>query len=204
MYTLAGLTLAIWLARAIPRELTLRPTVVYAAAGFALLMLFGLPAPFAAPSWQGFVWALGYAALGYVALEADAPPFPIALAVYVAASLLLVIAGLTLGPNSWPYSNPGPLTAAATIGLLWVIRGVRVPQRVVPMVLSAASLSFGVYLCHLLVIDYVLVISSTPGALLYGLSRPANLVYALAATVLLSFAVVWLWHRSRKLSFLLG
>jgi surface polysaccharide O-acyltransferase-like enzyme len=204
MYTLAGLTLAIWLARAIPRELKLRPTIVYAAAGFALLMLFGLPAPFVAPYLQGFVWTLGYAALGYVALEADTPPFPIALALYVAASLLLVFAGLTLDPNSWAYSYPGPLTVAATIGLLWVIRGVRVPQRVVPMVLSAAGLSFGVYLGHLLVADYVGVISSTPGALLYGLSRPANLAYVLAATMLLSFGVAWLWHRSRKLSFLLG
>ncbi|HEY5435576.1 MAG TPA: acyltransferase [Candidatus Limnocylindrales bacterium] len=129
MYALAGLTLAIWLVRAIPRELTLRPTIVYAAAGFALLMLFGLPAPFVAPYLQGFVWTLGYAALGYVALEADTPPLPIALALYVAASLLLVVAGLTLGPNSWAYSYPGPLTVAATIGLLWVIRGVRVPQR---------------------------------------------------------------------------
>jgi surface polysaccharide O-acyltransferase-like enzyme len=204
MYALAGMTLAIWLVRAVPRQLTLRPTLVYAAAGIALLMLFGLPAPFVAPYLQGFVWTLGYAALGYVALEAEAPPLPIALTLYVAASLLLVVAGLTLGPNSWAYSYPGPLTAAATIGLLWVIRRARVPQRVVPIVLTAGGLTFGVYLGQLLVLDYVGVISSTPGALLYGLSRPANLAYSLTATILLSFGVTWLWHRSRKLSFLLG
>lgn len=204
MYVLAGLTLAVWLARAVPRELTLRPTVVYAAAAIALLMLFGLPAPFVAPYLQGFVWTLGYAALGYVVLEAKTPPLPAALVLYVAASVLLVVAGLALGPNSWAYAYPGPLTVAATIGLLWVIRGVRVPQRMVPIVLTAGGLTFGVYLGHLLVLDYVGVISSTPGALLYGLTRPAHLAYALVATVLISFGVTWLWHRSRKLSLLLG
>jgi len=204
MYALAGLTLAIWLARAVPRELTLRPTVVYAAAAIGLLMLFGLPAPFVAPYLQGFVWTLGYAALGYVVLEAKTPPLPIALVLYVAASVLLVVAGLTLGPNSWAYSYPGPLTVTSTIGLLWVIRGVRVPAQVVPIVLIAGGLTFGVYLSHLLILDYLGVVSSTPGALLYGLSRSANLAYLIVATVVISFVITWLWHRSRKLSFLLG
>ena len=94
---------------------------------------------------------------------------------------------------------PGPLVFAQTIWLIGLVRSVHIPDRWRGAIASAAKLTFGVYLLHLLfVVGFQLTLDT------WQIPRMLTLVISWSATVVLSFALVACWHRFRALERLLG
>jgi surface polysaccharide O-acyltransferase-like enzyme len=65
------------------------------------------------------------------------------------------------------------------------------------------TLTLGVYLVHPLMLDVVRV-AALPGRPLGGLSPLGRLLLQWTFALSASTALVWLWHRSRRLTQLLG
>lgn len=99
-------------------------------------------------------------------------------------------------PSSATSCSAGPLVFAATFGLLWTLTAVPIKKRFQPAILWLSSLTFGVYLAHPLVLDYVLLVLK-PNS---GSSLVVSFGLTLGGTLLLAA----LWHRSRALTALLG
>lgn len=153
LYSLAMLTAAIWLVQTAGRT----PARDLAIASVAFLGAIGLPGYFGASSgWAAFTWPLAYAVVGYLVLCRPARPL-ISLPVYVVASVAILVATLAVGYDKWPDNDAGLLVFAATFGLLWVVTAVPIKNRFQPAILSLSQLTFGVYLVHPLVLDYVLI-----------------------------------------------
>ena len=116
---------------------------------------------------------------------------------------LVFVLGRSLGYNSWPYFNQAFTVAIATVGILLMGRSARVPARWAGTVTRLAGLTFGVYLAHFLVLDVV-------NRLVGGLNRvvdlpgPVNLFLVLIPSIVLSFALVAVWHRIPRLERVLG
>ena len=162
----------------------------------AFLAALGLPAYFGTASgWAGFTWPLVYAVIGYLLLSRPARPL-LGLFGYVAAAIAIFVATIAVGYDRWPDFNSGPLVFVATFGLLWVVTAVPIGYALRPRILWLSSLTFGVYLAHPLVLDYVLLFlkpnSGTALALSFGLTLVGAMLLAAA------------WHRSRLLTGLLG
>jgi surface polysaccharide O-acyltransferase-like enzyme len=208
LYFLIAAIVVLWLARGIPGrggEVAAPPRAWarYGLVAVGALLVFGLAATFRAPlTWTGFVWVIGYAALGLALLEGPHPSRRAGLVIYLVAAGLIAALGRIVGYNEWPYFNQGPLAVLATIGLFWALRDLTVSAALRDRLRSAAGLSFGIYLAHPLILDYVRLavvrdpIGDWPGPLRLGL--------AWFVTLALTSALVVAWHRSPRLVRLLG
>ncbi|MEA2518878.1 MAG: hypothetical protein QOF49_958 [Chloroflexota bacterium] len=208
LYFLIAAMVALWLARSMPGrggEVDAPPGAWarYGGVAFAALLVFGLAGAFRTPlTWTGFAWVIGYAALGLFLLEGPHPSRRVGLALYVAAALAIAVLGRVVGYNHWPYFNQGPLAVLATIGLFWALRGVTPSPALARRLRSAAGLSFGIYLAHPLILDYVrLAVVRDPVGELPG---PLRLGLAWVVTMAATTALVAVWHRSPRLVRLLG
>jgi surface polysaccharide O-acyltransferase-like enzyme len=208
LYFLIAAIVALWLARSIPGrggevEAPPRAWARYGLVALSALLVFGLAGAFRAPlTWTGFAWVIGYAALGLALLEGPHPSRRVGLALYVTAAALIATLGALVGYNHWPYFNQGPLAVLATVGLFWALRDVTVSDALGARLRSAAGLSFGIYLAHPLILDYVrLAVVRDP---LGDLPGPLRLGLAWFVTMAATMALVIAWHRSARLVRLLG
>jgi surface polysaccharide O-acyltransferase-like enzyme len=144
----------------------------------------------AAAFWIGYAWGIGYVGVGYPALEGRPQDPRLAWLLYAAATAALVVGVRIYGVDSWPVSYASPLVLLAAVAVIW---GLRPVSRAMPL----APLTLGVYLVHPLVLD---VITNLTSALRPELRLALDWGVAIPA----SFALVWVWHRSSKLSALLG
>jgi surface polysaccharide O-acyltransferase-like enzyme len=202
VYYAIALTVAIWLIRsaAFTKE-PQRPA--YIAIALALIAVFGLAAAFRVTlSWQTFGWALGYVAIGYAIIEGPSRP-RLGVVVFVAGAAATVTAIAALGYNTWPLLYVSPTVILTTLGALWLMNRATLPARLEPLIVRLGALTFGVYLAHPLVLAG-LRLTARPGGPLGGL--PATVVFVLTwiVVVVVSFAIVALWHRSRLLVRILG
>jgi surface polysaccharide O-acyltransferase-like enzyme len=200
LYYLIPMTLVLWLVRAAPHSISDRRTriaVWCAAAG--LIIPFGLAGTlYGSVSWVPFGWALGYGILGYVVLS-TAPPRWASVALFLGATAALVVTEQMYGYDQWEMSYAGPLVFAETVGLIGLVRSLHISDRWRGVVAGLAGLTFGVYLVHALFVQGFMLT-------LYRWQIPpmVMLVVSWSATVLVSFALVALWHRIRALEWLLG
>jgi len=201
MYYLVALTLALWLLRVAPKSAEGEMTRLAVGTAAAMLIVpFSLAAALRTNlSWASFGWAIGYAVIGYVMLSLPAPRRWISAAVYVGATFGLVVAEQLIGFYQWPMIETSPLILLQTLGLIGLVRSVRLPESWKPRVIAAARLTFGVYLVHLIFLDAVrLILARTDTSLLLALTM--NWL----VPVVCSFGVVALWHRSQTIGRLLG
>lgn len=207
MYFLIAAVVVMWLARAIPfradQIAARRAWFRYSIVTISTLLVFGLSATAQLPlAWAGFSWVIGYAALGVVLLEGPHPPRWVGLVIYLAAAAMTAALGRAIGFDRWPYFNQGPLTVLATIGLFWAVRSISLSPLLASRLQSAAGLTFGIYLAHPLVLDYLrLAIVRDP---LVGMPGPLRLVLVWALTIAVTICLVRVWHRSRRLVGWLG
>lgn len=201
MYYLVPVTVTIWLVRVGPRTIASprsRSAFVLVVAG--LIVPYGLVGAVGATlSWSIFGWALGYALLGHVLLETAAPRRWVSAGLFLGATAGLLVAERAIGYNQWEMAYPGPLVMAQTIGLIGLVRAIRIPDRWAPRLLAAAELTFGVYLAHLLFVQSFAIAIGRP-------QMPLSLALAVTwlATLVLSFALVGAWHRVPNAERVLG
>ena len=201
LYFLVPITVAIWLIQVAPRAVSdSRTRVAFGCAAAALVLPFGLAGSlYVNVSWVPYGWALGYAVLGYVIISSSPPRAWISAALFLGATAGLIVTEQLIGYDHWGMAYPGPLVFAQTIGLIGLVRTVHIPDRWRGAIASAAKLTFGVYLLHLLfVVGFQLTLDT------WQIPRMLTLVISWSATVVLSFALVACWHRFRALERLLG
>ncbi|MEU6338656.1 acyltransferase [Streptomyces cellulosae] len=92
-----------------------------------------------------------------------------------------------------PAAYGGVAVAAVTFAVLGTVAGVRVPERVRPLVARLSDASFGTYLVHLLWVR--LLVGPVAGRLPDGPWAPAVLAVTAVAAAAASFAVSVLWGR---------
>ncbi|CAM5440916.1 Surface polysaccharide O-acyltransferase-like enzyme OS=Streptomyces albaduncus OX=68172 GN=FHS32_000389 PE=4 SV=1 [Streptomyces griseoloalbus] len=92
-----------------------------------------------------------------------------------------------------PAAYGGVAVAAVTFAVLGTVAGIRVPERVRPLVARLSDASFGTYLVHLLWVR--LLVGPVAGRLPDGPWAPAALAVTAVAAAALSFAVSVLWGR---------
>ena len=201
LYFLVPLTLLIWVIRVAPRAIAdRRIRVPFGGAIAALILPYGLVGAFQANiSWAAFAWAVGYAVLGYVLLSIDPPRRRVSVPLFLGTTIGLVVAEQLIGYDHWEMANNGPLVFVQTIGLIGLVRSIRIGDRWKGPLATAATLTFGVYLVHLVFVQMfqiTLGTSSLPQLLVLGVSW--------LGTLTLSFAAVALWHRRPTLIRILG
>lgn len=201
MYYLIPVTIVLWATRAAPKAIgDHRTRVLFGCVISALILPYGLVGAIDANLvWSGFGWALGYAILGYVIISASPPRRWISASSYLGATVGLLVAERLIGYDRWEMAYNGPLVLLQAIGLIGLIRSVRIPVRWQPALAHAARLTFGVYLVHLV---FVQAFRITIGATLMPLLLV--LLASWTGTVILSFATVAVWHRRSRLERLLG
>jgi surface polysaccharide O-acyltransferase-like enzyme len=201
MYYLIALTIVFWLIRVAPMAIADRRTMlVFVGAAMMLTVPYGVAPIFGLDvSWSGFGYAFGYAALGYVLFSVAAPPRWLSAVLVLGSTAALVMADRMVGHDGWELANAGPLYVLQTIGVIGLVRTIRFPDDWQAMVRSTARLTFGVYFVHTLVQDVLhLTIARAP------VPVSISLCLTTAGAIVLSFALVALWHRIRVLQFLMG
>ena len=202
LYYALALTIAIWLIQA-ARSSSGRDRTIYTAIAAGLILAFGFAAAAGVTlRWQAFGWALGYAALGYAVLE-SAPRRLLGALAYIVGAGATVVGIAALGYDTWPSLYFSPMVLLATLGALWALTRIKLAKRWEPWVVRLGALTFGVYLVHPLVLD-VLRLSSRPGGVLHQVPLSVRVLLTWAVAVVVSFALVALWHRSRTLARILG
>ena len=211
LYFLIAALVVMWLARSVPPSdaasadpaSASRAWMRYGIVAVGTLLMFGLASVFGIRlTWVGFGWVVGYAALGYALFEGPHPRRAVGLAIYVVAVLVTAVLGRLVGYNLWPYFNQGPLAVLATIGFFWALRSTVLSPTMAARFDAAAGLTFGIYLAHPLVLDYLrLAVVRQP---LLDLPGPLRLAIVWIVTVVVTTGLVWAWHRSRRLVDLLG
>ncbi len=175
----------------------------YLIACLALIVPVGLAEALGSTArWADVAWSLGYTALGFWLIE-QRPRRWVGAALYLVGVIVMIGLTALFGYDTWPTAYASPFVVTATVGLIWLVQGVTVPERWVAMVISLGSLSLGVYLVHPLMLDVVrtLMLTGWPLAVLSPLPRLALLWgFGVASSV----AVTFLWHRSQRLTRLLG
>ncbi len=202
LYVAIAITVVVWVVQA--TRLQHRDPATVSLAAVALVLPFGLASMVHETIWWGAaaIWAVGYSVIGYVEFERP-PRRLIAGLLYLAGVGGIVAAVRATGYDTWSSSYPTPMALAATVGLLGLIMGVRVPQSMVHPLRVLGSLTLGFYLVHPLVLD-VFRVMMLPGGPLDGLPLLPGLALLLVAGVTVSFLVTWSWHRSPMLVRLLG
>jgi surface polysaccharide O-acyltransferase-like enzyme len=192
MYSLATLTAVIWMVQAAARA---KPWAL-ATVAVLLFAAIGVPATFGVPSgWSSVEWPFCYAVLGYLVLSR--PPHPlVGLALFIGSSIAIYLATQYAGYDRWPNFYQGPLVLLATLGVILSVPAITIPQRLVPVVLGGAKLTFGFYLAHPMVLSFIL-LAVKPGGV-------PELALLWLVTVGGSYALALAWHRSRSLSLILG
>jgi surface polysaccharide O-acyltransferase-like enzyme len=201
MYYLIALTIVFWLIRVAPTATADRRTgLAFGGAAVLLTVPYGVAPIFGIDvSWSAFGYAFGYAALGYLLFSAAVPPRWLSGALVLGSTAALIVADRLVGYNGWELDNAGPLYVVQTIGVICFVRTIHIPDARRGMVLRAARLTFGVYLVHTLVLDLLhLTIARAP------MPVSVSLFLTTVGAIVLSFALVALWHRSRGLQLLLG
>jgi surface polysaccharide O-acyltransferase-like enzyme len=202
LYFALALTVAIWLIQA-ARTIDPSSRPVYAGIAVVLIVAFGAAAAFRTTlSWQAFGWSIGYAALGYAIIESAGRP-RLGLVAFVVGGVATTAGIAWLGYDTWPSAYFSPLVVLTTLGGLWMMTHVTLTPRLATVVTRLGALTFGVYLFHPLVLD-VMRLSSEPGGLVHEVPLAARVALTWAVAVVVSFAVVALWHRSRILVRILG
>lgn len=202
VYYAIALTVAIWLVRsAASTKEPARPAYIAIAA--ALIAAFGVAAAFRVTlSWETFGWAIGYAAIGYAIIEGPSRP-RLGVVAFVAGAAATVTAIAALGYNTWPLLYVSPTVILTTLGALWLMNRATLPPRLEPLIVRLGALTFGVYLAHPLVL-VGLRVAARPGGPLGSLPATVVVVLTWLTVVVVSFAIVALWHRSRLLVRILG
>ena len=201
LYFAIAVAIAIWLVQG--ARLEHRDRRAYALAAVALILPMGLARMLdVSYGWMTLGWSLGYTALGYVLISSQPRRGLAALSFVVCGTLVVVLNGL-LGNETWPGAYQSPLVLGSTIGVVWLVSGRRIPDRWRSTVMVLGALTLGVYLVHPLMLDIVR-IAALPGRPLGGLSPLPRLLLQWTFALTASTALVWLWHRSRRLTQLLG
>jgi surface polysaccharide O-acyltransferase-like enzyme len=201
MYYLIPVTIVLWVVKVAPKAITAgRTRTAFGCAIAALILPYGLVGAFQAQlAWSSFGWAVGYAVLGYVIISATPPRRWISVSLYLGATAGLVVAERLIGYGHWGMAYNGPLVLAQTVGLVGLLRSVRIPDRWQRTLADAAKLTFGVYLVHLVFVQAFRITIGTT-----SVPQIAVLVISWVGTVTISFVVVALWHRHPRLQRVLG
>ncbi len=204
MYLLLPMTVILWLVRARPAFYDGSPSarrdwIFYGLVAGSLVGLYGVVAGLGLTlSWPEVAWAVAYGALGYAVLEGPRPLWAVGLGVYAVAVGCLTV----LSVNRLPLLTEGLPMIMATVGILWVIRCIEIPLRLRLPLAAVASLVFGEYLVHVMVLRFAQSLANKiPFTADLELPR---LVLTFALVTAVSFAAAWTWHRSRHLRTILG
>jgi surface polysaccharide O-acyltransferase-like enzyme len=201
MYPLVAVTVVLWLIRVGPRVITEeRLRLPFALLVGLLVLPYGVaPAFKVGVDWAGFGWALGCAIFGYVYLSAPPPRLRLSLALYLGATLAMLVTARMFGFERWPMSVAGPMVAAQAIGVIGIVRSVRIPVSWRPRVIALAGCTYGVYFFHMAVLRALRLFLIDK-----GLPETTVLVATSVGTVALAYAAVYTWHRSRALRALMA